>query len=68
MDKLNEFILQGTITQSEVYQFRKDITFEDKGMKFTLMTIEDEQKQLQMLRSQTLRASLAVDAKMKGIR
>ncbi|MFS0752974.1 hypothetical protein [Oceanobacillus sp. 1P07AA] len=66
MNKLNEFILQGTITQGEVFQFRKDVTSEDKEMKFTLMEIEDEHKQIQMLSSRSLKASLARDARMKA--
>lgn len=58
MEKLQNFILQGTITQQEVYQFRKDVTSEDKGFSFTLMTLEDEQKQLELLSNRTLEASL----------
>lgn len=63
MNKLQDFILRGTISQQEVYQFRKDVTAEDKDLKFTLMRIEDEHKQLQMLSNQRVRASLAYDAR-----
>lgn len=58
MKKLQQFILRGTITQKEVYQFRKDVTSEDKGLTFTLMKLEDEHKQLQMLSDITLQSSL----------
>lgn len=58
MSKLQKFILKGTISQSEVYQFRKDVTAEHKPLKFTLMKLEDEQKQIQMLSDQAVRASL----------
>lgn len=66
MDKLNEFILKGTITQKEVYQFRKDVTQTDKELKFTLMEIESETKQLQMLSSRNLKASKAIDRRKKA--
>ena len=53
--KLDDFILNGTITQSEIDQFKK---VKDIRLDFSVMTLEDEAKILQMLDEKTITAGL----------
>lgn len=55
MKKVEKFILSGTITQSEIDQFKK---VKDIRLDFSVMTLEDEVKILQMLDEKTIIAGL----------